>query len=272
MARTDIYGSAISCEKCKKGHRDASCNDSHPGPCFYRGKRGRPRKGKNGQVSGPVPVPDCLLRPSSGVPSGLDFSGQFAAGPPFPPPPTPPHQAVRHPHLGVNGSAASAAPPYFPPYAPSPFVPSPSAPDFSGQFAADPMFPAQIGGNGYDVSVALPYFSSGATSPGAFLTSGQPAALVPATSGGFFSSGEAFSTPAIPVEGDLLTSLSRDLALETQLEVAIAEEQGPQSSEMAPAVSSVPRLPDLFAESDATPQPAQLEMAAENWSLVEFKD
>jgi hypothetical protein len=31
MARTDIYGSAISCQKCKKGHRDASCNDSHPG-------------------------------------------------------------------------------------------------------------------------------------------------------------------------------------------------------------------------------------------------
>jgi hypothetical protein len=31
MARTDINGNAISCHKCKKGHRDASCNDRHPG-------------------------------------------------------------------------------------------------------------------------------------------------------------------------------------------------------------------------------------------------
>jgi hypothetical protein len=138
------------------------------------------------------------------------------------------------------------------------------------------MFPAQIGGNGYDVSVALPYFSSGATSTGAFHTSGQPAALAPATSGGFFSSGEAFNTSAIPVEGDLFFSSSANLALEPQLrgpgllqEAAVAEEQGPQGSEMAPAVSSVPRLPDLSAESDATPQPAPSE---EDWSLVEFND
>jgi hypothetical protein len=73
--------------------------------------------------------------------------------------------------------------------------------------------------------------------------------------------------------------MSRELASETRLgeaglleEAAVAEEQGLQSSEMAPAVSPVPRLPDLSAESDAALQPTPLNMAAGDWSLLDLDE
>ncbi|KAH6954345.1 hypothetical protein DER45DRAFT_615672 [Fusarium avenaceum] len=169
MARTDIHGNPISCIKCKTGHRDNSCNDSHPGPCFYRGKRGRPRKGEEGRASDPLAVPDCLLRPPSGVPGGPA---------PLPSPPAP-SGAMGYPHLGGNYFAAFAAPaeassgdpfpsslggpgPMAHPTAPLPSPPAPSEavgyPHFGGNdyaaLAAPPEasswepFPSSLGGPG----------------------------------------------------------------------------------------------------------------------------
>ncbi|KAM0197348.1 hypothetical protein ACHAPI_005212 [Fusarium lateritium] len=119
MGRTDINNKPISCGKCKKGHRDASCNDSHPGPCFYRGTRGRPRRDRVGQVRDPIPVPGYLLRPVSGVPVG-----------PSPGPP-PLSQAVRYPHLGSDSYDAPVASPNF-----SSGATSPNAFHSSGQSSA----------------------------------------------------------------------------------------------------------------------------------------
>ncbi|CAJ0546664.1 Ff.00g012910.m01.CDS01 [Fusarium sp. VM40] len=255
MARTDIHGNPISCIKCKTGHRDNSCNDSHPGPCFYRGKRGRPTKGEEGRAGDPLAVPDCLLRPSSGVPGGPaplpsppapseavgyphlgnnDFSA-FAApaeasswdsvpsslgGPgqlPMVPPPTPPFEAVRHPQDVGNGHAAFVAPPYLP----SP-APSPSVPDFSGQFSVAPVCQPQIGGNGYDFTLPPQSFPQ-APSLRHLWAVDEPTALV----SDFFSK----ETPAG------------------------TEDQGPQDTEMAPSVSTAPRLPDLSTEPAAAFRP-----------------
>ncbi|KAM0239559.1 hypothetical protein ACHAP5_008203 [Fusarium lateritium] len=186
MGRTDINNRPISCGKCKKGHRDASCNDSHPGPCFYRGTRGRPRRGQVGKARDPIPVPDYLLRPVSGAPVGPSL------GPPSLP--TPPSQVLRHPHLGDNGGAVFVA---------SPFLHldalSPDGVNSFGQSVPAPLFPSQIGDNGYDAPMASPNFSSGATSPSASHSSGQSSALVSATSSDTLSSEEALDSETATV-------------------------------------------------------------------------